>query len=452
MVSPNRLRMSIRKGVAHPKFSDEEMEAELLAARDWYEKKLGTRLCDFDEEELESLFSDSKVGELSISMLKRFFSFRSRDLDDILERDRLSELSRLGIKNSMELRLRFFEHLSLNHSGFMSSESRETMLEEFAGDIGLAREILEEALWLDEEDNKVLVRLAELSPDDLGAVYNLEVISTILCSSYSLTIGPINDGSVTRFVFRNLRLYGLLFSIISEEGGVCFQVEGPLSIYGKASKFGYRLALIIYRLYQLYSRRAFSCHFSVEFRKSKKKALLEMDAAKMPPVFWPNVGDLRYTLFDSKVESKLYSTFRALDLNGWRVEREPRPIAFGDKLFIPDFSLQRGEAEVLVEVIGFWLPEYKKRKRAKLREMAKGGLEDLVLIVDEKMADEFKGLTKYPIFEYSRKGSSYRIPYARILGYLETNYPYSGPREVDRKPDGKPEYVEHGNGKYKVFW
>jgi predicted nuclease of restriction endonuclease-like RecB superfamily len=444
--------MSVRKGVAHPKYADEAMTRELSEASDWYERMIDTKFSDYDEEEIKSLFSDSKVATLGISVFSRFYSFRARNLDDLLDQSQLAVLSEMGIANCMDLRLRFFEHLSLDHSGFLSSESRDFMMGEFAEEMGLSKDVLEDALWLDEEDNRVLVRLTESRPQDPGGMYNFEVLSTILCSSYSLRIGPIIDGSLTRFVFRNLRLYGLLFNILSSEGGVVFHVEGPLTIYGKSSKFGYRLALLIYRIYQLYSRRKFSCHIEVEFRKSKKKVLLEVESDQMPPLSWPNIGDLRLNLFDSKVEAKLYSTFKAIDLNGWSVEREPRPISYGDSLFIPDFSLQRGEAEVLVEVIGFWLPEYKKRKRAKLREMARGGLEDLLLIVDEKMAGEFRDITKYPIFEYSRRGTSYKIPFARILGYLESKYPDDRPPSKRRSRVEKPEYIEREDGRYKVFW
>jgi predicted nuclease of restriction endonuclease-like RecB superfamily len=359
----------------------------------------------------------------------------------------------MGMGNPMEIRLAFFEHLSRNHSGFMSSESREQLLGDFAAEVGLAGDLLDQVMWLDEEDNRVLLRLVEEPPGRLAGAYNLEVLSTILCNSYGMAIGPVVDGFLVKFIFRSLKLQGLSFyPSMDEEGAIIFRVDGPLTLFGKSSKFGYRMCLLLYRLRQLRSRRVFECPIEVEFRKSKRRVTLEMDAEEMPDLSWPNVGDLRLQLFDSKIEAKIYSTFQTMDLGGWRVDREPRPVRAGDSVFIPDFSLRRGDYEVLVEVVGFWMPEYQKRKKAILKKLEDEGMRDLLLLIDQKFAGDFESSTVFPVFAYARRGSSYRVPYSRILGFLDSRYPRENAPSREPSAAPKPRYVESEGGRYKVFW
>ncbi len=388
-----------------------------------------------------------------MSVLGRYYSFKAPSLSVIVGRECLSRLSSRGIDSPMEMRLAFFEHLSTNHSGFMSSESRAQLLEDFAQEIGLSGDLLDQAMWLDEEDNKVLVRSVEEPPGRLAAAYNLEMLSTILCNSYGMVIGPINNGFLVKFVFRSLKLQGLSFDpSMDEEGRITFRIDGPLSLFGKSGKFGYRMCLLLYRIKQLSGRRVFECPIEVEFRKSKRRVTLELGASEMPDLSWPNLGDLRLQLFDSKIEAKIYSTFRTMDLGGWQVDREPRPVRAGESVFIPDFSLRRGDAEVLVEVVGFWMPEYQKRKKATLKRLDEGGIQDLLLLVDQKFAGNFESCTNFPVFAYSKKGSSYRVPYSRILGYLDKKYPAGKPIPGKPPQAPSPRYVESEGRKYKVFW
>jgi predicted nuclease of restriction endonuclease-like RecB superfamily len=425
----------------------------LLGARSLFEKRLGSRLGEFEEEEIAEVFSNRKRADTGMSVLGRYYLFRSPDLGEVVGKDRLSHLAARQIASPMEIRLAFFEYLSVNHSGFMSSESRDQLLQDFAAEIGLTGDQVDRAMWLDEEDNKVLTRSVEEPPGNLPGAYNLEILSTILCNSYGMAIGPVTDGFLVKFVFRSLKLQGLPYDpSMDEEGGITFRVDGPLSLFGKTGKFGYRMCLLLYRLKQLRARKVFECPIEIEFRKSKRRITLGLGASNMPDLSWPNVGDLRLTLFDSKIEAKIYSTFRTIDLGGWQVEREPRPVRAGESVFIPDFSLRRGDAEVLVEVVGFWMPEYQKRKKATLKKLEKEGIQDLLLLVDRKFAADFESYANFPVFAYSKKGSSYRIPYSRILGYLDTRYPAE--RTIPDKPPRapRPRYVESEGKRYKVFW
>jgi len=54
----------------------------------------------------------------------------------------------------------------------------------------------------------------------------------------------------------------------------------------------------------------------------------------------------------------------------------------GDTVFIPDFSItnKKDDRRALIEILGFWHPDYLKRKLAKIREANRS---DLILLVYE---------------------------------------------------------------------
>jgi len=111
--------------------------------------------------------------------------------------------------------------------------------------------------------------------------------------------------------------------------------------------------------------------------------------------------------FDSALEKE----FSLLNFNGWLAKREPVVLKAGQYAFIPDFSLEKNDKRIYVEIIGFWTPEYLKNKIQKINQLKEK--EDLILLVDKNLAcsgSEFK--TDNLIF-YDGK-----IPYLEILKIL----------------------------------
>ncbi|MHB8629374.1 MAG: DUF790 family protein [Aggregatilineales bacterium] len=66
----------------------------------------------------------------------------------------------------------------------------------------------------------------------------------------------------------------------------------------------------------------------------------------------------------------------------WQLNREDEVLLLGRTVFIPDFSLthKRDGRRALVEIVGFWHPDYLRRKVEKVRA---AGLRNLVLLVYE---------------------------------------------------------------------
>ncbi|MDQ3703552.1 MAG: DUF790 family protein [Chloroflexota bacterium] len=117
--------------------------------------------------------------------------------------------------------------------------------------------------------------------------------------------------------------------------------------------------------------------------------------------------------FDSEVEAQLFATLRGMerggDAAGWTVEREPEPLIHGTTVMVPDFALSRPAARgrppqrVYVEVIGFWTPAYRERKRDKLRQFA--GQAQLLVVVQDALASHFEDLP-FPCLTYKQRVSA----------------------------------------------
>ena len=70
--------------------------------------------------------------------------------------------------------------------------------------------------------------------------------------------------------------------------------------------------------------------------------------------------------FDSSVERRLAVDIRRL-ASGWELAREDTVVRVGSRLFYPDFTLVSARGRVLVEVVGYWTPEYLASKAEALR-------------------------------------------------------------------------------------
>jgi len=71
--------------------------------------------------------------------------------------------------------------------------------------------------------------------------------------------------------------------------------------------------------------------------------------------------------FDSAVEAGFAKKFGA-ERDGWRLERESEVVFEGQCVFVPDFVFRHADGtEVLLEIVGFWTPEYLAAKRETLR-------------------------------------------------------------------------------------
>ena len=129
------------------------------------------------------------------------------------------------------------------------------------------------------------------------------------------------------------------------------------------------------------------------------------------PIF-PSSAPRRY---DSLLEERFAREFRRL-APAWDVIREPEPVAATGTLIFPDFAVQHRSNPTrrwLLEIVGFWTPDYVKRKLA-LYRIAR--FSNLILCIDEdRNCAEADLPTGVSVVRYRR-----RLDAAAVLRLIET--------------------------------
>jgi predicted nuclease of restriction endonuclease-like RecB superfamily len=166
--------------------------------------------------------------------------------------------------------------------------------------------------------------------------------------------------------------------------------------------------------------------YGVQFAKFLPALLLcrrwQMEADVQPPGV-PSREPLRYTLddrtdlrthfkasgpFDSELEADFAAEFEAKyggAKRKWELAREDELIVVGDTVMIPDFSFthRKDGRRALLEIVGFWHPEYLRRKLQKVRQ---AGRSDLILLVyrSANVAEgEFEAASAGEVLTFTRK-------------------------------------------------
>lgn len=281
--------------------------------------------------------------------------------------------------------------------------TRQQVLAETAIKTGLTTSEIEVALFSDLAEEQVLLDPGEpIAPGDLIARYNLELARGLLYWAREVRIF-IQDGY--KDLFRYIKLFKLMYTVHpgDQAEGYHITLHGPISPFVKST-----------------------IRYGLQFAKFLPALLLcqhwHMEADVLPPKA-PGPEPLRYTLQDS---TNLRTHFKAADLfdsqleadfaaefetkyggakRKWELAREDELIVTGDTVMIPDFSLTHRQdgRRALVEIVGFWHPNYLERKLAKVRQ---AGRIDLILLVYESAnvaEGTFEAVTAGEVLTFRRK-------------------------------------------------
>ena len=267
----------------------------------------------------------------------------------------------------------------------LSIDKRDEILQTVASQLGVDRDLLEELIWNDLDENLQLQSFSHVQPADLIAWYNLALVQTLLFSCTNLEFS-LRGGTNWKRVLRDVKRHGLMYNISSQKSTdytnskfdkiVC-SVEGPLNIIRMTEIYGTALAKLVPNIIRSedWSMQAWIVRKSLavgnkvyDFRLTKNEA-----PVMSSPVHYaaPNIpgSDL---VFDSSFEQKFATKFEQCQ-SGWTVAREPDPIRLADgKVFIPDFLFERHGQRVYLEIVGFWTIDYLKRKIDKLTNLISG--------------------------------------------------------------------------------
>ncbi len=271
-------------------------------------------------------------------------------------------------------------------------EERQAVLDRAADKLSIGLGYLEKVLWADQEENLVIKEFQAITPEDLLRQYNLSLTQTLLFKATGMEIHI--EGNYQN-VFRKIKQLGLMYSIEQDK----VSLDGPVSLFKLTERYGTSLAKLLPAIMR---SGKWSLKADILRMTWQGKRVFDFTLDNTREIFNTKTSE---ETFDSDIEKK----FSRLNFNGWSIRREPTVLRAGQYAFIPDFSLERNGCRIYVEIIGFWTPEYLKKKVVKINQIK----ENIILLVNRNLACsglEFK--TENLVF-YSKK-----IPHLEIIKIL----------------------------------
>jgi len=251
---------------------------------------------------------------------------------------------------------------------------RELVLAETAAHFGVDSPTLLASLFADLPGERVVHAPAPV-PTAAEATLrtNLAVVQAALTRASTLEL--VVEGGVRPLV-RLAKLRGLLCTLVEPTDGAPprLEISGPFSLFRHTRLYGRALAELLPHL-------AWCARFELRATCALRGRLVEVSIGTGAPIF-PAAPP---TSFDSALEERFARDVGRLAPD-WDVVREPEAVRAGTTLVFPDFLLRHRmhpERRVLVELAGFWTPDYLTAKLARLREAR---LPPFILCVDEDRA------------------------------------------------------------------
>ena len=246
----------------------------------------------------------------------------------------------------------------------------ESALSAVAASLGVTPEDLRDSLFGDLPGERLVSAPAQpLSAVELALRCNLALVQTLLVHATMIRIDV--DGN-TRALVRQAKWRGLICVGIERSGaGATLELSGPFALFRRTRLYGRALGELVPLL-------AWCPRFRLRAQCVVQDRRLTLQLGPNDPIF-PAGAPRPY---DSRLEERFAREFRRL-APSWDVIREPEPITAGTALIFPDFALQHRSNPArrwLLEIMGFWTPDYVVRKLALYRSAR---LSNLILCIDE---------------------------------------------------------------------
>ena len=184
------------------------------------------------------------------------------------------------------------------------------------------------------------------------------------------------------------------------------RIDGPASLFKLTRRYGTAFARL---LPVIVASPEWTVEAKILWKYTNELCTFKAESWKHRTLLKAQLAPISY---DSAIEKDFALRFEALK-SGWRLKREPEPVAAGKQVIIPDFSLEKEGTRVYLEIVGFWTPEYLLRKMEKLRKVSV----PMLVAVDENLAcEKLARMEKHGQLEvmYYRG----RIPLKPVLRYL----------------------------------
>ena len=235
----------------------------------------------------------------------------------------------------------------------------------------------------------------------LLARYNVAQVQAALFGAVSMTVDATDD---FKTILRYAKLARMMHTITrTGPGRYRMRFDGPASVLRRTRRYGAAMARF---LPALIACRGWRMHAVVRTRRGYSVRLnLSPDDglnSHLPP---PED-------FDSTVEENFANKWGTERRDGWLLDREGEILHSRQKVFVPDFVFRHEDGRsVLMEIVGFWTPEYLEAKLQTLRTFRE---HRILLAVAERLGEAG---TELPGETITYKTA---LPIGEVLGRLET--------------------------------
>ena len=145
---------------------------------------------------------------------------------------------------------------------------------------------------------------------------------------------------------------------VASDGGYRFVLDGPNSVLRRTRAYGVDFARFLAALVRLPDWRL---EAAIELRRGWRPFTFTLTSSD-----GLGAGATPPAEFDSTLEETIARKF-GRERAGWRMLREGAVLDLGRTLLVPDFVFQHQDGtEVLLEIVGYWTPEYLADKLGKL--------------------------------------------------------------------------------------
>ncbi|GLV53604.1 hypothetical protein KDH_04560 [Dictyobacter sp. S3.2.2.5] len=275
--------------------------------------------------------------------------------------------------------------------------SRQGVLQSVATNLQISPNDVESLLFADRHASYRLTDTGPTwTPETLLARYNLELTRGVLYWASQLTI-EIADNY--KDIWKFIKLFKLMFvAQATNSGGYRIELDGPISPFvGTTLRYGRQMAAFLPALFLCQQWKMQATVYPPQGRGAMNYQL-DSTSSDLQSHF------KRSGIFDSRLEADFAHEFEqkiGQRRGRWLLQRESHLLLLGDTVMVPDFAMvdRRDERRrILIELVGFWHPDYLRRKIEKVRA---ANCSHLLLLVYKGLnvtEEDFQGIASEVLF------------------------------------------------------
>lgn len=272
-------------------------------------------------------------------------------------------------------------------------QNREQILESLARQLSqeLNREVfpieIEKGLYADINDNRILTQFDAPTPEALIHRYNVSQVQGIFYRASHIIINAHrNDPGEYKLLFKYLKLFQLMAYIEGDsDTGFTITIDGPTSLFQASTRYGLAIAKMIPALLHV---SKWSLKANLQYKDTYTKVIRQEsfsldDQCNLVSHYPPQKP------YDSMLEMSFATRWEQLKTE-WKLEREVDLVPLPGSVMIPDFRLIHPDGrDYLLEIVGYWRPEYLQKKFSQVR---KADISNLILAVSDRLNLEKAGV------------------------------------------------------------